>query len=93
MLPYGYSVSLLISIFPYIWKKIIDPMAISINKGEKITAEAKESVERWVGEIQRHAHPEVRVVLIGCKEDIDEEGNTVKRKIELKQKHNENLHC
>ena len=48
MLPYGYSVSLLISIFPYIWKKIIDPMAISTNKGEKITAEAKASVERWV---------------------------------------------
>jgi len=38
MLPYGYSVSLLISIFPYIWKKIIDPMAIATNKGEKITA-------------------------------------------------------
>jgi small GTP-binding protein len=50
-----------------------------------------ESVERWVGEIQRHAHPEVRVVLIGCKEDIDEEGNAVKRKIELKQKHKEAL--
>ncbi len=48
MLPYGYSVSLLISIFPYIWKKIINPMAIATNKGEKITAQEKDSVERWV---------------------------------------------
>ena len=48
MLPYGYSVSLLISIFPYIWKKIIDPLAISTNNGEKIKTEDRESVERWV---------------------------------------------
>jgi hypothetical protein len=39
MLPYGYSVSLLISLFPYIWKKVINPMAIATNRGEKITAE------------------------------------------------------
>ena len=39
MLPYGYSVSLPISLFPYIWKKVINPMAIATNKGEKISAE------------------------------------------------------
>jgi hypothetical protein len=39
MLPYGYSVSLLISLFPYIWKKVINPMAIATNRGEKVSAE------------------------------------------------------
>jgi alkane 1-monooxygenase len=48
MLPYGYSVCLLICIFPYIWKKVINPMAIATNKGEKITEEAKQEIERWV---------------------------------------------
>ncbi len=33
MLPYGYSVSLLISLFPYKWKKVINPMAIATNNG------------------------------------------------------------
>jgi hypothetical protein len=41
MLPYGYSVSLLIAVFPYIWKKVINPMAIATNKGEKISPEVK----------------------------------------------------
>ena len=48
MLPYGYSVSLLISLFPYIWKKVINPMAIATNKGEKVSAQVKIEIERWV---------------------------------------------
>ena len=48
MLPYGYSVSLLVAILPYIWRKIIDPLAIATNKGDKITKEEKDNIERWV---------------------------------------------
>ncbi len=48
MLPYGYSVSLLISIFPMIWRKIIDPLALATNKGEKITKEERDNIEMWV---------------------------------------------
>ena len=33
MLPYGYSVSLLVVFFPSIWRKIIDPLAIATNQG------------------------------------------------------------
>jgi alkane 1-monooxygenase len=48
MLPYGYSVSLLVVIFPSIWRKIIDPLAIATNKGEKITKEEQDNIERWI---------------------------------------------
>lgn len=48
MLPYGYSVSLLLAINPPIWKRIIDPMAIATNKGEKITEEQKRDIDRCV---------------------------------------------
>ena len=41
MLPYGYSVSLVLCIFPPIWKRVIDPMAIATNSGEKISQEVK----------------------------------------------------
>jgi alkane 1-monooxygenase len=32
MLPYGYSVSLVLSFFPYIWKKVHNPLAEATNK-------------------------------------------------------------
>jgi len=48
MLPYGYSVSLLVVIFPSIWRKIIDPLAIATNKGEKITKEEQDTIEKWI---------------------------------------------
>jgi hypothetical protein len=48
MLPYGYSVSLLVVIFPAIWRKIINPLAIATNKGEKITKEEHDTIERWI---------------------------------------------
>jgi hypothetical protein len=48
MLPYGYTVSLLVVIFPSIWRKIIDPLAIATNKGEKITKEEQDNIERWI---------------------------------------------
>ena len=48
MLPYGYSVSLLVVMFPSIWRKIIDPLAIATNKGEKITQEEKDNIEKWI---------------------------------------------
>jgi len=41
MLPYGYSVSLLLCIFPPIWRKVIDPVAIATNKGEKVSEDFK----------------------------------------------------
>lgn len=37
MLPYGYSVSLVLCVVPYIWRRVVDPVAIATNKGEKIT--------------------------------------------------------
>jgi len=48
MLPYGYSVSLLVVMFPSIWRRIIDPLAIATNKGEKITKEEKDNIEKWI---------------------------------------------
>ena len=48
MLPYGYTVSLLVVIFPSIWRKIIDPLAIATNKGEKITKEEQSNIEKWI---------------------------------------------
>lgn len=42
MLPYGYSVSLILSVFPYVWKRVIDPSAIATMKGEKVTEEVRQ---------------------------------------------------
>jgi alkane 1-monooxygenase len=39
MLPYGYSVSLMLCVVPPIWRKVIDPVAIATNKGEKLSEE------------------------------------------------------
>jgi GTPase SAR1 family protein len=44
-----------------------------------------ESVTRWIDQIQQHAPSEVTVILIGCKEDLDEEGNAVKRNKKQKE--------
>ena len=41
MLPYGYSVSVILCMFPPIWKRVIDPIAIATNNGEKISQEVK----------------------------------------------------
>jgi alkane 1-monooxygenase len=30
-LPYGYSISIIMSLVPYVWKKVIDPLAIAAN--------------------------------------------------------------
>jgi alkane 1-monooxygenase len=48
MLPYGYSVSLILSMFPPVWKRVIDPMAIATNKGEKVSAEVVADQKRCV---------------------------------------------
>jgi hypothetical protein len=48
MLPYGYSVSLLLCIFPPIWRKVIDPVAIATNKGEKVSDDFRVYQERLV---------------------------------------------
>jgi alkane 1-monooxygenase len=48
MLPYGYSVSLLLCVFPPIWKRVIDPVAIATNKGEKVTQDFRQYQERLV---------------------------------------------
>ncbi|TNV78363.1 hypothetical protein FGO68_gene1002 [Halteria grandinella] len=48
MLPYGYSVSLILSYLPPIWKKVIDPVSIATNKGEKITEQQQKDQERTV---------------------------------------------
>ena len=34
MLPYGYSVALMLVLNPIIWKRVIDPLAIAAGKGE-----------------------------------------------------------
>ena len=48
MLPYGYSVSLLLAVFPPIWKRVIDPMAHATNNNVKLSEETKADIERWV---------------------------------------------
>ena len=48
MLPYGYTVSLLLAIIPPIWFKVIDPIAEATNKNEKVSEEFKKMQERWV---------------------------------------------
>ena len=48
MLPYGYSVSLLLCIFPPIWRRVIDPVAIATNKGEKVSDDFRVYQERLV---------------------------------------------
>jgi alkane 1-monooxygenase len=48
MLPYGYSVSLILSYIPYVWKRVIDPMAIATNKGERVTEEQQKDIDRTV---------------------------------------------
>ena len=39
MLPYGYTVSLLLSLVPPIWKRVTDPIAVATNRGEKVSQE------------------------------------------------------
>ena len=39
MLPYGYSVALILAVVPPLWRRVIDPLAIAASKGEKLTAE------------------------------------------------------
>ena len=48
MLPYGYSVCLLLCIFPPIWRRVIDPVAIATNKGEKVSDDFRVYQERLV---------------------------------------------
>lgn len=48
MLPYGYSVSFILCLFPPIWKRVIDPLAIATNKGEKITEEFRVYQEKLI---------------------------------------------
>jgi alkane 1-monooxygenase len=48
MLPYGYSVCVILCMFPPIWKRVIDPIAIATNNGEKITQEVKTYQERLI---------------------------------------------
>jgi hypothetical protein len=48
MLPYGYSVSLLLAIIPPVWMRVIDPIAIATNKGEKVSDDFRVYQERMV---------------------------------------------
>ena len=48
MLPYGYSVSLVLSFFPYIWKKVHNPLAVATNNDTKITEEEKKDLDKWI---------------------------------------------
>jgi hypothetical protein len=48
MLPYGYSVSIILCTIPYVWKRVVDPMAIATNKGEKISEEQQKDIDRTV---------------------------------------------
>jgi len=48
MLPYGYSVSLVMSFFPFIWKKVHNPMAEATNKDTKISPELRQDLEKWI---------------------------------------------
>jgi len=48
MLPYGYSVSLVLSFFPYIWKKVHNPLAEATNKDTKLSKEVRAELEKWI---------------------------------------------
>jgi hypothetical protein len=48
MLPYGYTVSIILCLFPPIWKRVIDPLAIATNKGEKVSEEVKVYQEKLI---------------------------------------------
>lgn len=48
MLPYGYTVSLILCFIPPIWKKVINPHAEAINNDQKISDEFKKTQERWI---------------------------------------------
>lgn len=48
MLPFGYTVSLVISYFPFIWRKVIDPLADAANKSEKMQEEVRKANELWI---------------------------------------------
>ena len=45
MLPYGYSICLIICMIPPIWKRVIDPMVLALRAGEKMSEEAKKDQE------------------------------------------------
>ena len=48
MLPYGYTVSLILSLFPFIWKKVHNPISIAANNKTQIPDEVKLEMERWI---------------------------------------------
>jgi len=48
MLPYGYTISLLLSVFPPVWFRVIDPAAKAAKTGEKLSEEIKKDQERCV---------------------------------------------
>ncbi|CDW80586.1 fatty acid desaturase family protein [Stylonychia lemnae] len=48
MLPYGYTVSLILSNFPYIWKKVHNPLADATNNDTKISEELKKELDKWI---------------------------------------------
>jgi hypothetical protein len=45
MLPHGYSVSLLLSMIPPIWMKIIDPYVDAVMNNEKLTKEKMREID------------------------------------------------
>ena len=49
MLPYGYTVSLIIAFFPSIWYRTLNPLAQAVAKDEKLTKEQKKYQELWIG--------------------------------------------
>lgn len=48
MLPYGYTVSLILCFSPYIWFKVMNPYADAANKNEKISEELKKQLDKWI---------------------------------------------
>lgn len=48
MLPNGYTVCLIICIFPYIWFKAINPLATAVNKGVKLTPVQQFEQDKWI---------------------------------------------
>ena len=48
MLPYGYSVSIIISMIPPIWRKVIDPLAKASNLEKSLSKEEKEMIDQWI---------------------------------------------
>lgn len=47
-LPYGYSICIMLSTIPFVWSKVIDPIAEAANDDIKLSNEKRNEHHMWV---------------------------------------------